>query len=204
MSYYCMKNGLECSFANLNGHCTITACTRTGELMSESYRLKFSTNTLNKNLTRISKDADIAVKENFYDQTPLESSKTPEDEYNDQQKISLAENYLESLGIKVRTDMYGFYRNTYDILKDLGEYLSNNKNDELKLFENNTQLTRSTIQKLAYYEDLKARGRLVILEKKDDHPCRDCDVGWGSADGSGCRDTCIRFKEYIEKCNNKN
>ena len=56
----------------------------------------------------------------------LTYSKTPEEEFEEQEKISLAENYLESLGIKVKTDMYGYYRRTYDILVDLGDYLSKN------------------------------------------------------------------------------
>lgn len=51
-------------------------------------------------------------------------SKTPEEEFEEQRKVLLAENYLKSLSIKVRTDMYGYYRHTYDILLDLGEYLS--------------------------------------------------------------------------------
>lgn len=56
----------------------------------------------------------------------LRYSKTPEEEFEEQRKVSLAENYLESLGIKVKTDMYGYYRHTYDILLDLGKYLSKN------------------------------------------------------------------------------
>lgn len=56
----------------------------------------------------------------------LTYSKTYEEEFEEQRIVSLAENYLESLGIKVRTDMYGYYRHTYDILLDLGKYLSKN------------------------------------------------------------------------------
>lgn len=56
----------------------------------------------------------------------LTYSKTPEEEFEEQRIASLAENYLENLGIKVRTDMYGYYRHTYDILLDLGKYLSKN------------------------------------------------------------------------------
>lgn len=58
--------------------------------------------------------------------TSLSYSKTPEEEFEERRKVLLAENYLESLGIKVKTDMYDFYRNTYDILLDLGKYLSKN------------------------------------------------------------------------------
>ena len=50
-------------------------------------------------------------------------SKTFEEEMDEQRRVSLAENYLRSLGIEVKTD-YGYYRNTYDVLKDLGEYWS--------------------------------------------------------------------------------
>lgn len=56
----------------------------------------------------------------------LTYSKTHEEEFEEQRMASLAENYLTSLGIKVRTDMYGYYRDTYDILLDLGKYLSKN------------------------------------------------------------------------------
>lgn len=54
----------------------------------------------------------------------LASSKTFEEELDEQRKVALAEGYLEGLGIKVKTDMYGYYRHAYDILRDLGEYLS--------------------------------------------------------------------------------
>lgn len=60
----------------------------------------------------------------------LAYTKTYEEEMQEQNFVALAESYLESLGIKVKTDMYGYYRNTYHILKDFGEYLSkNNKYD---------------------------------------------------------------------------
>lgn len=51
-------------------------------------------------------------------------NKTFEEEMEEKQKVAIAEGYLEGLGIKVKTDMYDYYRNTYDILLDLGEYLS--------------------------------------------------------------------------------
>lgn len=59
------------------------------------------------------------------DFTKLEYSKTPEEEREEQLMAATAESYLESLGIKVKTE-YGYYRNTWDILKDFGEYLSKN------------------------------------------------------------------------------
>lgn len=49
--------------------------------------------------------------------------KTFEEEVDEQRQVSLAESYLRSLGIEVKTD-YGYYRNIYDILNDLGKYLS--------------------------------------------------------------------------------
>ena len=51
-------------------------------------------------------------------------SKTFEEEMEEKRKVAIAEGYLEGLGVKVKTDMYDYYRNTYDILLDLGEYLS--------------------------------------------------------------------------------
>ena len=59
------------------------------------------------------------------DLTELEYSKTPEQEREEQLMVATAESYLESLGIKVKLE-YGYYRNTCDILKDFGEYLSKN------------------------------------------------------------------------------
>ena len=55
--------------------------------------------------------------------TSLTYERTYEEELEEQRKVSIAEGYLEGLGVKVKTDMYGYYRNTYDILLDLGEYL---------------------------------------------------------------------------------
>ena len=99
MKYYCMQTGRPCENAGQNEACMITACTKTA--------------VINKN-------------NNTYLDTPLAYSKTPEEELEEQRKISLAENYLEGLGVKVKTE-YGNYYSTYFILKDLGEYLSKNK-----------------------------------------------------------------------------
>lgn len=60
----------------------------------------------------------------------LAYTKTPEEEREEQLMVATAEGYLEDLGIKIKTE-YGYYRNTWDILKDFGEYLS--KNDKYKL-----------------------------------------------------------------------
>jgi hypothetical protein len=48
------------------------------------------------------------------------------EEMEEKQMVLTAELWLEGRGIKVKTDMYGYYRSTWDILKDLGEYLSKN------------------------------------------------------------------------------
>lgn len=58
------------------------------------------------------------------DGTSLVYSKSFEEEIEEKRKVLIAEAYLESLGVKVKTDEYGYYRNTYNILLDLGEYLS--------------------------------------------------------------------------------
>lgn len=59
------------------------------------------------------------------DLTELAYSKSPEQEREEQNMIATAESYLESLGIKVKTE-YGYYRFVSDILKDFGEWLSKN------------------------------------------------------------------------------
>lgn len=58
------------------------------------------------------------------------------------------------------------------------------------------------VERLAYYEDLEEQGRLIKLSVRDIHPCRNCDIGWGSisSEGSdGCENYCTRLKEYNEK-----
>ena len=73
--------------------------------------------------TMLIKAKSISDDENALD-VSLSYNKTFEEEMEDLRKVTLAESYLKSLGVNVRTDMYGYYRLTYDILKDLGEYLS--------------------------------------------------------------------------------
>ena len=53
-------------------------------------------------------------------------NKTFEEEMEEQRKIELAISHLEELGVEVVSE-YGFYRNIYNVLKDLGECL-NKKN----------------------------------------------------------------------------
>ena len=71
---------------------------------------------------------NILAEENksYLDTSLTAIPKTFEEELEEQQNVMRAEIYLENLGIKVKTDMYGFYRNTYEILKDFGAYLSKN------------------------------------------------------------------------------
>jgi hypothetical protein len=60
-----------------------------------------------------------------FDFTKLEYSKTPEEEQKEKELVAAAEYWLECKGIEIKTN-YGYYRNTYDILKDLGSYLIKN------------------------------------------------------------------------------
>lgn len=61
----------------------------------------------------------------MYESTKLEYTKTYEEEQEEQSRVATAEYYLKRFGVETKTD-YGYYRNTYDILKDLGEYLIEN------------------------------------------------------------------------------
>jgi hypothetical protein len=56
--------------------------------------------------------------------TELAYSKTPEEIFEENRMALIAEAYLKPLGVKVRTDYYNYYRDTYEILKDLGKYLT--------------------------------------------------------------------------------
>ena len=66
----------------------------------------------------------------------LTYSKSFEEEMEERAIVATAEAWLEARGIKVKTDLYGYYRNTWDILKDFGEWLSkNNKHCVVNLVE---------------------------------------------------------------------
>jgi len=55
------------------------------------------------------------------------------------------------------------------------------------------------IKKLAEYEDLEEQGRLIVLSVEDIHPCKYCNVGWGSISSEGCttcHDTCEKLEQY--------
>lgn len=59
---------------------------------------------------------------NFKLDLELVYNKTFEEEMEERRKIELAISHLEGLGVEVVSE-YGFYRNIYNVLKDLGEYL---------------------------------------------------------------------------------
>lgn len=54
--------------------------------------------------------------------TDLSYNKTFEEEMEEKRKMDLAISHLEGLGVEVVSE-YGFYRNIYNVLKDLGECL---------------------------------------------------------------------------------
>lgn len=65
------------------------------------------------------KYSDLSFKLNLGD---LVYNKTFEEEMEEKRKMELAINHLEGLGVKVVSE-YGYYRNIYNVLKDLGECL---------------------------------------------------------------------------------
>ena len=65
------------------------------------------------------KYSDRSFKLNLGD---LVYSKTYEEEMEEKRKMELAISHLEGLGVEVVSE-YGFYRNIYNVLKDLGECL---------------------------------------------------------------------------------
>lgn len=61
-----------------------------------------------------------------------------------------------------------------------------------------------TVSKIMELAKAEKEGRLVILTIQDIHPCKNCDVGWGSISSEGCyscKETCVRLKEYNDKYN---
>ena len=61
-----------------------------------------------------------------------------------------------------------------------------------------------TVSKIMELAKAEKEGRLVILTIQDIHPCKNCDVGWGSISSEGCyscEETCVRLKEYNDKYN---
>ena len=70
------------------------------------------------------KYSDRSFKLNLGD---LVYNKTFEEEMEEKRKIELAINHLEGLGVEVVSE-YGYYRNIYNVLKDLGECLDKKNN----------------------------------------------------------------------------
>lgn len=70
------------------------------------------------------KYSDLSFKLNL---EGLVYNKTFEEEMEEKRKIELAISHLEGLGVEVVSE-YGFYRNIYNVLKDLGECLDKKNN----------------------------------------------------------------------------
>lgn len=70
------------------------------------------------------KYSDRSFKLNLGD---LVYNKTFEEEMEEKRKIELAISHLEGLGVEVVSE-YGYYRNIYNVLKDLGECLDKKNN----------------------------------------------------------------------------
>lgn len=56
--------------------------------------------------------------------TSLSYTKTPEEELEEQRQIELAVNFLASYGVQARTDDGFYYRNIWNVLKELGAELA--------------------------------------------------------------------------------
>lgn len=85
--------------------------------------MNLETNSLKEYISTVLNN-DIAEKTIYLTPT-LDSlcyNKTPEEELEEKRKLDLAVAFLEGFGIEVKTE-YGFYRNIYNVLKDLGECL---------------------------------------------------------------------------------
>lgn len=60
------------------------------------------------------------------------------------------------------------------------------------------------VSKIIELTEAEKQGRLIVLDVKDIHPCRNCNIGWGSISSEGCHscdETCERLKQYNEKYN---
>lgn len=102
MSRYCLTTGMLCQFANEFGYCSNTACTNPAKL----------TETARWNCTHTSDDdygGIAAVPKSF------------EEELAETTNIQKVVDFLEQHGIQIKTK-YGYYRDTYDVLKDISEH----------------------------------------------------------------------------------
>lgn len=64
------------------------------------------------------------VKDKPLSLTDLTTLVSTNDPVTDKENCTKAELFLNSFGVKTRTEDYGYIRNAYDILVDLGKYLS--------------------------------------------------------------------------------
>ena len=79
--------------------------------------------------------SNVYSKKNYkLDLLDLTYSKTPEEMAAATAKVMTAEFWLNARGIELKTE-YGYYRNTWDILKDFGEYLIKNDKTAINFME---------------------------------------------------------------------
>ena len=97
MSNYCLDTGIACQYANEFGYCSITACRRITETAKWNH---------------VHSDEYVAIAA-----TPRSFEEMLAEETNIQKVIDV----LEECGVKIKTK-YGYYRDTYDVLKDIGEH----------------------------------------------------------------------------------
>lgn len=67
-------------------------------------------------------------------------------------------------------------------------------------------MTTKICEKLAQYEDLEEQGKLLIIDQSDEHPCKNCEMGWGSLSSGGskfCSDTCEKLNSSPNKKHNQ-
>ena len=71
-----------------------------------------------------------SYKINFLD-TSLSYTKTPEEELEEQRQIDLAVSFLASYGVQAKTDDGFYYRNIWNVLKELGAELARREESNL-------------------------------------------------------------------------
>ena len=113
MSNICFKTGQLCLFSNIDGECTITACRKpvSSKVFDMTKTVRYVHEPIPENV--ISSIQSI----------PRSYEEIRTEEINIQKVVD----FLEECGIRVKTE-YGYYRDTYDILKDVSEHLDQLKN----------------------------------------------------------------------------
>lgn len=69
-------------------------------------------------------------------------------------------------------------------------------------FAGNCPTLEEIYEKLAFYEDLEAKGELLVVYGANYYPCTNCGVGWASISTKGCKschDDCEKLREYYRK-----